>query len=136
MQTLRSFSVLMGLALAGTMCAAPARASLDNQLTKFTFNTPVEIPGKVLPAGTYEFKLIDTQDTLDNVEILDAHGLHAIAIEQTVPVSPTNANGKAEVILQKTGPSKPEMVKQWFYGAGMDGHEFLYPNSGTPVSAS
>ena len=30
--------------------------------TKLTFSQPIQIPGKVLPAGTYLFKLADTND--------------------------------------------------------------------------
>jgi hypothetical protein len=129
MKILKSLGVLTGLALAGAMCAAPASASLVNQLTKVTFDNPVEIPGKVLPPGTYEFKVIDTQADLNQVEVLSGNGMHAIAIENTIPVNPSGTNGQSEVLLQKTGKNQPEMLKEWFYGQGMDGHQFLYPNN-------
>jgi hypothetical protein len=37
----------------------PAEADTWDQLTYFTFSAPVEIPGTILPAGTYSFKLAD-----------------------------------------------------------------------------
>jgi hypothetical protein len=36
-----------------------ATASEWDQKTIFTFSGPVEIPGQVLPAGTYVFKLVE-----------------------------------------------------------------------------
>ena len=35
-----------------------------------TFNTPVELPGKALPAGTYVFKVLDNIGSRDIVQYL------------------------------------------------------------------
>jgi len=34
-----------------------------------TFSGPVEIPGKALPAGTYVFKLLDSQGNRNIVQV-------------------------------------------------------------------
>jgi hypothetical protein len=51
----------------------PKGASADewNQKTVFTFSGPVEIPGQVLPAGTYIFKLLDSQADRDVVQVFN-----------------------------------------------------------------
>src|ERR1700720_3721429 len=51
--------------------APPASADQSDKKTVFTFSAPVEIPGKVLPAGTYVFKLLDSTSNRDIVEIFD-----------------------------------------------------------------
>ena len=37
-----------------------AHADESDQATTITFNEPIQIPGQVLPAGSYLFKLIDS----------------------------------------------------------------------------
>ena len=49
--------IALGTSFAPRLAAMPA-----NQLTKVTFSGPVEIPGQVLPAGTYQFKILDFND--------------------------------------------------------------------------
>jgi hypothetical protein len=49
--------VFMGL-LGAIMPAV--RADAWDQKTVFTFSAPVEVPGQLLPAGTYVFKLADS----------------------------------------------------------------------------
>ncbi len=55
------------VALMGAALASSARADEYNRKTVFTFSSPVEIPPvhikgfRVLPAGTYVFKIVDSQ---------------------------------------------------------------------------
>ena len=44
----------------GLFLAPLSKADTWDQLTKVTFSGPVEIPGQVLPAGTYWLKLLDS----------------------------------------------------------------------------
>jgi len=61
---------LMALAGFGVTWLAPtARADEWDKRTVMTFNEPFEIPGKVLPAGTYVFKLADDQSDRNIVQI-------------------------------------------------------------------
>ena len=62
-----------------------ANADEADQSTKITFSQPIEIPGKVLPAGTYLFKIGDIWD-LDMIRIFNANGSRLYATLQTVPV--------------------------------------------------
>ena len=52
--------LLVGLGLLGGLIPL-ANADEWDQKTTFTFSGPVEIPGQVLQAGTYVFKLADQQ---------------------------------------------------------------------------
>ncbi len=48
-----------------------ARADEWNKATILTFSEPVEIPGRVLPAGTYQFKLFDSTSNRNIVQVFD-----------------------------------------------------------------
>src|ERR1700743_2046080 len=54
----KSFAAVGLLFLLALLIAQPAaRADESDQATRVTFNQPVQIPGRVLPAGTYVFVL-------------------------------------------------------------------------------
>lgn len=49
------------LPLVGALPAAYVRADEEDKKTVVTFNEPIQVLGTVLPAGTYVFKLADSQ---------------------------------------------------------------------------
>ncbi|MFZ0285196.1 MAG: hypothetical protein WAL32_08185, partial [Terriglobales bacterium] len=53
----RALAVLFSLILACTVFLPAVHADNWDQMTKMTFNEPVAIPGRALPAGTYWFVL-------------------------------------------------------------------------------
>src|SRR5437588_2305024 len=72
--------VLLSLAL------APTGSSDEwNKKTIVTTNVPVEIPGKVLPAGTYVFKLLDSPSNRNIVQIFDKDEKHLYATLLAIP---------------------------------------------------
>ncbi len=52
---LRQALSILGLMLALTIMLPVVHADDWNETTRFTFSLPVQIPGRVLPAGTYRF---------------------------------------------------------------------------------
>jgi hypothetical protein len=107
-----------------------ARASMTDELTKMTFNNPVEVPGKILLPGTYEFRIMDVgaASDLNTVEILGPNGMHAIEVVQTIPVERMQPTGKTVVTFEKQSPDAPQAIKDWFYPGRTHGVEFVYPN--------
>lgn len=59
MKLRRTLSILE-LMLALTITLPLVHADDWNQTTRFTSSQPVQIPGRVLPAGTYRFQLADS----------------------------------------------------------------------------
>lgn len=53
-----------------------ASASEWDQKTIFTFSGPVEIPGQVLDAGTYVFKLADSASDRNIVQVFSKNEKH------------------------------------------------------------
>ena len=58
------------LMLAFTILLPVVHADDWNQATRVTFSQSVQVPGHVLPAGTYWFQLSDTNDRHHLVQIL------------------------------------------------------------------
>jgi hypothetical protein len=56
----RNAFVTVGLLFGFVIMLPSARAGVYDRATKLTFNQPVQIPGRVLPAGTYWFLLANT----------------------------------------------------------------------------
>jgi len=61
----KMFSGMMSLMLlGGTYFVPKVRADESDKKTIVTVNEPIQVPGKVLPAGTYVLKLLDSNDRL------------------------------------------------------------------------
>jgi hypothetical protein len=65
----RNAFVTVGLLFGFVIMLPSARAGAYDQATKLTFNHPVQIPGRVLPAGTYWFLLANTPSSRNIVNI-------------------------------------------------------------------
>ena len=59
---IRKMISILGLALAIAIVLPVLRADEANQATKVTFSQPVQIPGKILPAGSYWIQLARIDD--------------------------------------------------------------------------
>jgi hypothetical protein len=103
-----------------------ARADEWNQATKFTFSQPVQIPGHVLPAGTYIFELVSNINH-EMVRISSPDRTNVFALIQAVPTYQRSLSGKAAIIVAERGESQPEAVVAWSYAGQVEGHQLLYP---------
>ena len=74
MKIVKTVLVVLTLALLGAMLAPGVRADEWNKKTVMTFSQPVEIPGQILPAGTYTFKLVDSASDRHIVQFFNADG--------------------------------------------------------------
>jgi len=109
--------------------AVPPRAKADewDQKTTFTFSGPVEIPGRVLPAGTYVFKLADSQSDRNIVEVFNKDENHLYGIFLTIPDYRLKPAGKPIITFEERAAHAPEAVRAWFYPGENYGHDFVYP---------
>jgi hypothetical protein len=97
-----------------------------NQATFFTFSQPVQIPGRVLPAGTYLFELVNSFNH-EMARISNADRTNVIAIIQARPTQQKGLSGKSAIVLAERGVSQPEAIVAWSYPGRVEGHQFLYP---------
>src|SRR5881396_1698295 len=103
-----------------------ARASEFDKKTTVTFSGAVEIPGRVLPAGTYVFKRLDP-DYPDIVEILSANETHVEATLLGIPASRRDVTDKTVIEFREPrAAGTPPAIREWFYPGDLDGVEFVY----------
>jgi hypothetical protein len=109
---------------------SPAKADEANKLTYFTFSAPVELPGnKVLPAGTYAFKLMDSAGDRNVVQIFNKDLTMLYATVLTIPDYRPQPPDKPIIKFSETSQGGPEAIKEWFYPGDTYGQEFVYPKS-------
>ncbi|MGA7624130.1 MAG: hypothetical protein WB630_01175 [Candidatus Acidiferrales bacterium] len=113
--------------LAGLIVAPGAHADQANQETRVTFSQPVQIPGRVLPAGTYVFVLPDEINDHFQVRIFNADRTMLIATLQTADAERSKPADNTVFGFAERGSAQPEAIVTWFYPGETSGHEFLYP---------
>jgi hypothetical protein len=118
--------------LALVALAFPPRTKADawNKKTTVKFSAPVEIPGvgaQVLPAGTYVFKLLDSQSDRHIVQIFNVRGDHVYATILAIPNYRLKATNKTVMTFRERAAGEPEAIRAWFYPGRNWGEEFVYP---------
>ncbi len=122
-------------ALMGATFAPSARADDWNRKTVITFSAPVEIPGVhlagwgVLPAGTYVFKILDSQSDRHIVQIFSQDELTVYATILAIPNYRLKATDKTVITFRERPAGQPEALRAWFYPGRNWGEEFVYPKA-------
>jgi hypothetical protein len=126
---LSKLSMIAGFIIAFTLIfELAAHADEKNQLTKISFSEAVQVPGRVLPAGNYQFVLAG--DTSPNiVQIFNADGTELFATVQTIPTERARETDGTSITLAQRPDGKPDALVTWFYPGMQTGHEFLYSKS-------
>ncbi len=117
-------ALAIGLSL--PVATASAQGPAD-QRTYFTFSQPIELPCKTLPAGTYLFKLADSQSNRHIVQVFDKDGKQIYATLLAIPSQRMEAADKPEVRFMEVAANQPAAVRTWWYSGRTIGHEFIYP---------
>jgi hypothetical protein len=111
------------------LLAPQVRGDEFDKKTIVTFSAPVEIPGRVLPAGTYVFKLMDSPSDRHIVQIYNKEGNKLIGNVLAVPDERLEARGKTVISFEERPGASPEALRAWFYPGNTVGQEFVYPHS-------
>lgn len=131
-------------AVALTPGIAAAQATLADRTTFVTFSGPVSLPGITLPAGTYTFKIADSQTDRHVVQVFNREGTKLFTTLLAVPAQRTEASGDPVITFKETPSDRPPAVHYWYYAGEKDGNELVYPKaqamtiaqaSGEPVMA-
>ena len=119
--------VLTTLCLLGALAVPKARADEWDKKTTLTFNEPVQVPGTTLPAGTYVFKLADSQSDRTIVQVFNADGTKLITTILAIPDYRTKTPSKTIISFNERPSGQPEALRAWFYPGDNFGVEFVYP---------
>jgi hypothetical protein len=118
---------LFAVTLLGAMLLPSAQADTWNKKTIVTFSQAVEVPGKILPAGTYTFKLLDSLSDRHIVQIFNADGSQIIATILAINNYRLQPTGDTVMKFGERPGDSPEALRAWFYPGDNFGQEFVYP---------
>lgn len=102
------------------------RADAWDQRTVMTFSDTVQVPGAILPAGTYVFRLRDSPSDRYTVQILNERENHMYATVLAIPDYRDTAPEKTVVSFYEAPAGQPMPIKAWFYPGEKYGREFVY----------
>lgn len=120
-------TTLLVLVCAALLAAIPAVADTGNQKTTLTFSNPVELPGIVLPAGTYVFKLVETTTYRHVIQVSNDKEDTVFATLLAVPDYRLTPTADTVVYFAERPTGRPQAIRGWFYPGRHFGHEFVYP---------
>lgn len=125
--TRRLAPLVFALLLVGVGMTSPASAQTNlNNRTLVTFSQPVEVPGKILPAGTYTFELNDSMANRHIVHIFDEGGTKLQAIVLAIPNRRAVATDETVITFAEVPAGQPQAIREWFYPGQVMGHEMVY----------
>ncbi len=133
--------MVFGIAVMSAVIAPGAHADDWNRKTTMTFSGPVEIPGvhlkgwSVLPAGTYVFKILNSQSDRHIVQIFNKDETAIYATILAIPNYRLKATDKTVVTFRERPAGEPEALRAWFYPGRNWGEEFVYPKARAVVLA-
>ncbi len=129
---MKHLQILLAAGCLGVLGAATlpnARADQWDKATVLTFSAPTELPGVVLPAGTYTFRLMDTLADRSIVQVWNGDRTKLYATLLAVPDYRLEPTDKTVVTFEERAKGSPEAVRAWFYPGDIYGMEFVYPKS-------
>lgn len=129
MRIVRVLFCLLAAPLFSAAVLPTAQADTWNKKTIVTFSQSVEIPGKVLPAGTYTFVLLDSSSDRHIVQIFDADGAHLITTVLAINDYRLKPTGDTVMKFNERAGDSPEALRAWFYPGDNFGQEFVYPKA-------
>jgi hypothetical protein len=141
MTILRAAANVFAIGLLGATLLPSAKADEFNRKTEITFSGPVEIPGVhmtgwgVLPAGTYVFKIMDSQSDRHIVQIFSKDEKTVYATVLAIPNYRLKPTDKTVITFRERPAGEPEALRAWFYPGRNWGEEFVYPKSKAVVLA-
>lgn len=104
-------------------------ADESNEATKLTFSDPVEVPGVVLPAGTYWFQLADNGADRNVVQIWNADRTQLVTTVLAIADYRMQPTGKTVINFKERPSDSPDAIRAWFYPGNNFGDEFVYPKT-------
>src|SRR3984893_1185641 len=129
MKLIKALGTLLCLAVLCLLVVPTAMGDDLNRKTVLTFSGPVEVPGvgaQVLPAGTYVFKILDSQSDRHIVQIFNKEETHVFTTILAIPNYRLKVTDKTVMTFRERPAGQPEALKAWFYPGRSWGEEFVY----------
>ena len=116
-----------GAALAMGLLAVRAQADPWDKKTYLTVNQTFQVTDKVLPAGTYVLKLMDSPSNRHVVQIFNKDQSRILDTILAIPNYRLRPTGRSQFLFWETPPGAAPALRAWFYPGDNFGQEFPYP---------
>jgi hypothetical protein len=103
-----------------------AHADEADEATFMSFSAPVQIPGQVLPAGTYLFELADHGSQPNVVQVFSSDRAVLYGTFLTISTERLDPTDDPTVTLADPASGGTPLLVKWFYPGRDTGIEFLY----------
>jgi hypothetical protein len=103
-----------------------AHADESDEATFMSFSAPVQIPGQVLPAGTYLFELADHGSDTNVVQVFSSDRAVLYGTFLTISTERPDPADDTTVTLAEPESGGTPVLVNWFYPGRDIGNEFLY----------
>jgi len=118
----------IAILLSGALLASvPALGDEWNKKTTLTFSQSVEIPGVVLPAGQYVFKLFNSNADRHIVQVFNSDEDRIFATILAIPHYRMESTSETVILFEERPSDRPMAIHAWFYPGSTIGQEFVYP---------
>jgi hypothetical protein len=129
MRTIKTALILLGVVLLGGLFATQAGAQTFNKRTNLTFSQPVEVPGQVLPAGSYTFSVLESMGARNILQIWNEDKTQLITTVLGIPDYRLEPTGETVIEFHERPANAPKALRAWFYPGDNFGIEFVYPKA-------
>jgi hypothetical protein len=126
MRTMKALQLSLCAALLCAQLGTSAKADSWDKKTIVTLNDSVEIPGQILPPGTYVFKLLNSSSDRHIVQIWSGDETQVFATIQTIPIYRYEPPDKTVFEFDERPYDSPQALRAWFYPGDDCGNEFVY----------
>lgn len=123
--TTRLTGMCAALLLSATF--AVAQSPDTNNMTIVTFSAPVSLPGVTLPAGSYMFKLADSQVNRNIVQVFTKDRSKILATILAIPAERMQTADETVITFNESPANAAPAIRYWYYPGEKRGQEFAYP---------
>ncbi len=123
----RLLLAVVSIGLLGIGLTRSARADAWDKLTKLTVGETIQVPGKVLPPGTYVVKLLNSPSDRHIVQIFNEDQTELQTTILAIPNYRLEPTSGSTFTFWEVPPGQPKALRAWFYPGDNFGQEFAYP---------
>jgi len=132
MKFLKALGTGLCFTLICLIVAPSAKADEWNRKTIVTFSAPVEVPGvgqHVLPAGTYVFKLMDSNANRHIVQIFNQDETQLLTTVLAMASFRHNVKDDQVITFRERPAGEPQAIKAFYYPGKQYGEFFVYQHA-------
>src|SRR5829696_3431461 len=120
---------VIAAALALSAGLVTAQGIVSDRSTIVTISAPVSVPGVVLPAGEYLFRLADSNVNRNIVQIFDKERSKIFATLIAIPAERNEPTGDSVITFRESPANQAPALRYWYFAGEKTGQEFAYPKN-------